>query len=349
MNDMENLYWQHYYSKRLDFQPNFLHIDNNHKVDHLEYSLQAHHEFAAYQYFMSHYCGSHFRYAHYPNGNYQPPPLQIFDNSLLGLLNSTSNWPLMTAHQSYVSLISKAILKSPDRKLVLSDIYQYILDNYPYFRDKGPGWRNSIRHNLSLNECFVKTGRSNNGKGHFWSIHSDNVDDFIRGDFRRKKAKKRIKQAAIKNVYEALVSSSGLMHNKNIVADFSSPILESGSIEVLPKLKNLFWTLVSQARESQMFESNKNKSIQENIPYQPNKQNKIYNLTKKSNTELKNYHSIKVEHQSIVNEMPKQKNYNDINILDDTLKFKIKMSLSRPKISTKDRKKFDIDNILKLV
>ena len=58
-----------------------------------------------------------------------------------------------------------AILGAPDKKLVLSDIYQYILDNYAYFRTRGPGWRNSIRHNLSLNDCFVKAGRSANGKG----------------------------------------------------------------------------------------------------------------------------------------------------------------------------------------
>lgn len=70
---------------------------------------------------------------------------------------------------SYIGLIAMAILGSPDRKLVLSDIYQHILDNYPYFRSRGPGWRNSIRHNLSLNDCFVKAGRSANGKGHYWA------------------------------------------------------------------------------------------------------------------------------------------------------------------------------------
>ncbi len=69
---------------------------------------------------------------------------------------------------SYIGLIAMAILGSPEQKLVLSDIYQHILDNYPYFRSRGPGWRNSIRHNLSLNDCFIKSGRSANGKGHYW-------------------------------------------------------------------------------------------------------------------------------------------------------------------------------------
>jgi hypothetical protein len=48
-------------------------------------------------------------------------------------------------NHSYIGLIAMAILSSRDKKLVLSDIYQWILDNYPYFRTRGPGWRNSIR------------------------------------------------------------------------------------------------------------------------------------------------------------------------------------------------------------
>jgi hypothetical protein len=45
---------------------------------------------------------------------------------------------------SYIGLIAMAILSSPEQKLVLSDIYQWILDHYAYFRARGPGWRNSI-------------------------------------------------------------------------------------------------------------------------------------------------------------------------------------------------------------
>ncbi|KAK3740250.1 hypothetical protein QZH41_006107 [Actinostola sp. cb2023] len=93
--------------------------------------------------------------------------------------------------QSYIGLIAEAILSSPEEKLILSDIYGFILANYPYFRNKGTGWRNSIRHNLSLNECFIKDGRSQNGKGHFWAINHLYLDDFRRGDFRRKRTYKR--------------------------------------------------------------------------------------------------------------------------------------------------------------
>jgi hypothetical protein len=95
---------------------------------------------------------------------------------------------------SYIGLIAMAILGVPDQKLVLSDIYQHILDNYPYFRSRGPGWRNSIRHNLSLNDCFIKSGRSANGKGHYWAIHPANIEDFKKGDFRRRKAQRKVRK-----------------------------------------------------------------------------------------------------------------------------------------------------------
>lgn len=95
--------------------------------------------------------------------------------------------------QSYIGLIAEAILSSPEKKLVLSDIYSYILTRYPYFRTKGSGWRNSIRHNLSLNDCFVKAGRSPNGKGHFWTICPMYYEDFLHGDYRRRRAGKVLK------------------------------------------------------------------------------------------------------------------------------------------------------------
>jgi len=99
-------------------------------------------------------------------------------------------------NHSYISLIANAILASKEKRLVLSDIYQYVLDTQPYFRNKaGQGWRNSIRHNLSLNECFVKAGRSPNGKGHFWAINPANFDDFSKGDFRRRRAQRRARRA----------------------------------------------------------------------------------------------------------------------------------------------------------
>ena len=94
--------------------------------------------------------------------------------------------------QSYIALISMAILSDPEEKMMLSDIYKYIMANFPYYRDTTEkAWRNSIRHNLSLNECFVKGGRSTSGKGNYWKIHDACIEDFKRGDFRRRQARRR--------------------------------------------------------------------------------------------------------------------------------------------------------------
>lgn len=68
--------------------------------------------------------------------------------------------------QSYISLIATAILSSADKRLTLGDIYKIVEQWQPdRYNTSTTAWRNSIRHNLSLNECFVKAGRAANGKG----------------------------------------------------------------------------------------------------------------------------------------------------------------------------------------
>jgi Forkhead domain len=94
----------------------------------------------------------------------------------------------------HIGLIAMAILSNIDSKLVLSDIYQHILDIYSYFRSREPDWRSSIRYNLSINDCFVKAGLSAHGKKHYWAIHPANLEDFKKGDFRRRKAQRKVRK-----------------------------------------------------------------------------------------------------------------------------------------------------------
>ncbi|XP_033079092.1 forkhead box protein M1 isoform X3 [Trachypithecus francoisi] len=72
---------------------------------------------------------------------------------------------------SYMAMIQFAINSTERKRMTLKDIYAWIEDHFPYFKHIAkPGWKNSIRHNLSLHDMFVRE-TSANGKVSFWTIH----------------------------------------------------------------------------------------------------------------------------------------------------------------------------------
>uniref|UniRef100_A0A665TIQ8 Forkhead box protein O6-like n=1 Tax=Echeneis naucrates TaxID=173247 RepID=A0A665TIQ8_ECHNA len=79
---------------------------------------------------------------------------------------------------SYADLITRAIESAPEKRLTLSQIYDWMVRFVPYFKDKGDsnssaGWKNSIRHNLSLHSRFIRVQNEGTGKSSWWMLNPE--------------------------------------------------------------------------------------------------------------------------------------------------------------------------------
>uniref|UniRef100_A0A673MGZ0 Fork-head domain-containing protein n=1 Tax=Sinocyclocheilus rhinocerous TaxID=307959 RepID=A0A673MGZ0_9TELE len=123
------------------------------------------------------------------------PPPTGFGNADLGWLSISSQqelFKMVRPPYSYSALIAMAIQNAQEKKLTLSQIYQYVADNFPFYKKSKAGWQNSIRHNLSLNDCFKKVARDEDdpGKGNYWTLDPNCEKMFDNGNFRRKRKRR---------------------------------------------------------------------------------------------------------------------------------------------------------------
>ncbi|KAL7670567.1 hypothetical protein ACOME3_005503 [Neoechinorhynchus agilis] len=78
-------------------------------------------------------------------------------NETVSNLNQSSS----RGNLSYMEMISRAIESHPQQRLVLKDIYKWLIINMPYFTERQHkpicrSWQNTVRHNLSIYKCFIR-------------------------------------------------------------------------------------------------------------------------------------------------------------------------------------------------
>ncbi len=128
--------------------------------------------------------------------------------------NENKKKHLVKPPYSYIALITMSILHSSKRRLTLSGICDFIMNKFAYYKERFPAWQNSIRHNLSLNDCFVKVPREpgNPGKGNYWMLDPKSESMFDNGSFLRRR--KRFKRAQMNQLNSNINNNN--INNNNI-------------------------------------------------------------------------------------------------------------------------------------
>ncbi|CAJ0932112.1 unnamed protein product, partial [Mesorhabditis belari] len=97
---------------------------------------------------------------------------------------------------SYIWLTYMAIQSSDEKMLPLTEIYKFIIEKFPFYRKNTQRWQNSLRHNLSFNDCFIKIPRRADrpGKGSYWAVHPNALGMFENGSCLRRRKRFKAQQ-----------------------------------------------------------------------------------------------------------------------------------------------------------
>ena len=125
------------------------------------------------------------------------------------------------AQEPYMEMIAKSIMESSVQRLLLSHIYAFIQREHPDFTSSKRAWKNSVRHNLSVNDCFLKAGQAPSGRGYYWKIHPACMRNFRHGNFNRRDAMKEVMKynrrriPSQESAHVPVEQNIGMNHNSN--------------------------------------------------------------------------------------------------------------------------------------
>ncbi|KAL1747948.1 hypothetical protein HDZ31DRAFT_60817 [Schizophyllum fasciatum] len=116
-------------------------------------------------------------------------PSQECDNEALPFKLPAGPYSPFKPERSYAAIIGQAILSSPEHRLTLQEIYDWITIVYPYFKRGETTWMNSIRHVLSTTVVFRKVPRDRSVGRSLWAIWDQDLECFEGGGFKKQKSK----------------------------------------------------------------------------------------------------------------------------------------------------------------
>ena len=177
---------------------------------------------------------------------------------------------------SYISLICMAIADAPENKATLRQICDYITEKFPYYRKK-TNWQGNIRHNLTLNDCFVKMPRRAGDKGHPWSIDPSFEDMFdggslLRRRYRYKEGSEKWKKSSVKSAQRlATPKKRGRKAVKDVPKNALVVQQPDGTSTPVPLMSNLkIKDEQSEPSEPSGFSPSTNRAIQDDSQVQEN-------------------------------------------------------------------------------
>ena len=120
---------------------------------------------------------------------------------------------------SNITLIVMAIQASPTKRCTLNQIYQFLQQKFCYFKDESKNWKNSIRHTLSFNKCFIKIPKRPDEclkTPHYWTTDYTIESMTQEGSLRRRPNGCGVKYKAQKKPFGMLNNKGDQLAHQNV-------------------------------------------------------------------------------------------------------------------------------------